>query len=140
MIRKPHILVNYTHQACFSLTLHVGFRAAFLCVFSNLRMDKCFHSTREAKLHKHISGVKLLHRSDTQHFSSCFTRQSPWSVAHSCLTLCNPSGSSVHRILQARMLEWVAIPFSRILSNSGIKPGSPALQTDCTLTEPPGKP
>ena len=35
----------------------------------------------------------------------------------SCLTLCNPMncslpGSSVHRILQARILEWVAIPFS----------------------------
>ena len=26
---------------------------------------------------------------------------------------CSPSGSSVHGILQARILEWVAIPFSR---------------------------
>ena len=39
-------------------------------------------------------------------------------VAQSCLTLCepmdcNPPGSSVHGILQARMLEWFAIPFSR---------------------------
>ena len=39
-------------------------------------------------------------------------------VAQSCLTLCNtmncsPPGSSVHGILQARILEWVAIPFSR---------------------------
>ena len=36
----------------------------------------------------------------------------------SCLTLCDPMdcnqpGSSVHVILQARILEWVAIPFSR---------------------------
>ena len=36
----------------------------------------------------------------------------------SCLTLCDPvncslPGSSVHGILQARILEWVAIPFSR---------------------------
>ena len=36
----------------------------------------------------------------------------------SCLTLCNPMdcsppGSSVHGILQAGILEWVAIPFSR---------------------------
>ena len=35
-----------------------------------------------------------------------------------CLTLCDPvdcspPSSSVHRILQARILEWVAIPFSR---------------------------
>ena len=39
-------------------------------------------------------------------------------VSLSCLTLCDPMdcslpGSSVHGILQARMLEWVAIPFSR---------------------------
>ena len=39
-------------------------------------------------------------------------------VAQSCLTLwdptdCNPPGSSVHWILQARILEWVAMPFSK---------------------------
>ena len=38
--------------------------------------------------------------------------------AHSCLTHCNPvdyspQGSSVHKIFQARILEWVAISFSR---------------------------
>ena len=40
------------------------------------------------------------------------------SVAQSCPTLydpmdCSPPGSSVHGILQARILEWVAISFSR---------------------------
>ena len=36
------------------------------------------------------------------------------SVAQSCLTLCNPVDRSlVHGILQARILEWVAILFSR---------------------------
>jgi len=39
-------------------------------------------------------------------------------VSQSCWTLCNcmgcsSPGSSVHGILQARILEWVAIPFSR---------------------------
>ena len=39
-------------------------------------------------------------------------------VAQPCLTICNsmncsPPGSSVHGVLQARMLEWVAMPFSR---------------------------
>ena len=39
-------------------------------------------------------------------------------VTQSCLTLCDPldckpTGSSVHGILQARILEWVATPFSR---------------------------
>ena len=34
-------------------------------------------------------------------------------VTQSCLTLCSPPGSSVHGILQARILEKLAIPFSR---------------------------
>ena len=34
-------------------------------------------------------------------------------VAQSCLTLCDPMNYAVHGILQARILEWVAIPFSR---------------------------
>ena len=49
-------------------------------------------------------------------------------VIQSCPTLCDPTdcsspGFSVHGILQARILEWVAIPFSRNLPNPGIKPG-----------------
>ena len=64
-------------------------------------------------------------------------------VAQSCLTLCDPMdcsppGSSVHRIPQARVLEWVAISFSR--PDPRITPGSPALQEDSLLSEPPGKP
>ena len=34
-------------------------------------------------------------------------------VTQSCLTLCNPMGYTVHGIPQARILEWVAIPFSK---------------------------
>ena len=34
-------------------------------------------------------------------------------VAQSCLTLCDPVDCTVHGILQARILEWVAVPFSR---------------------------
>ena len=34
-------------------------------------------------------------------------------VTQSCPTLCNPMDYTVHGILQARMLEWVAFPFSR---------------------------
>ena len=61
-----------------------------------------------------------------------------------CLTLCDfmdcgPPGSSVHGILQGRILEWVAIPFSRDLPDPHIKPWPPALQAKCLLSEPPGK-
>ena len=34
-------------------------------------------------------------------------------VVQSCLTLCNPMDYTAHGILQARILEWVAFPFSR---------------------------
>ena len=34
-------------------------------------------------------------------------------LAQSCLTLCDPMDYTSHRILQARILEWVAFPFSR---------------------------
>ena len=66
-------------------------------------------------------------------------------VAQSCLTVCssmdfNPEGSSAHGILQARILEWVAISYLKGLPNPGIKPRSPALQADSLLSEPPGKP
>ena len=54
---------------------------------------------------------------------------------HVCLTLCDPidcspPGSPVHGILQARILEWVAMPSSRDLPDPGIEPvslTSPAL-------------
>ena len=52
----------------------------------------------------------------------------------------SPPGSSVHGILQARILEWVAISFPRDLPDPGIKLGSPALQEDSSPSEPPGKP
>ena len=66
-------------------------------------------------------------------------------VAQSCPTLCNPvdcslPGSSVHGILQARVLLWVAISFSRDLPNPGTEPGSPAFQAYYLPSEPPGKP
>ena len=51
-------------------------------------------------------------------------------------------GSSVHEILQTRILEWVAIPFSRRggLPDPGIKPGSSELQADSLLSEPQESP
>ena len=55
----------------------------------------------------------------------------------------SPPGSSVHGFLQARVLEWVAIPFSRGSSNPWMEPASPVsptLQADSLLSEPPGNP
>ena len=64
-------------------------------------------------------------------------------VAQLCPTLCHPmdcslSGSSVHGIFQTRVLEWIAISFSRGSSQPRNRTGSPALQADALLSEPPG--
>ena len=58
----------------------------------------------------------------------------------SCSTLSDPvgcslPGSSVHGILQARILEWAAVSFSRDLFNPGNKPRSPTFPADCLLVE-----
>jgi len=46
---------------------------------------------------------------------------------------CNLSGSTVHGIFQARILEWLPFPPPGDLSYPGIKPGSFALQVDSLL-------
>ena len=61
-------------------------------------------------------------------------------VAQLCLTLCDPMDYTVLGILQARILEWVAFPFSRGSSNPGNEPRSPALRVDSLSAEPWGKP
>jgi len=47
---------------------------------------------------------------------------------------------TVHGILQARVLEWLAFPFSRGDPNPGIEPTSPALQADSLPAESQGNP
>ena len=56
-------------------------------------------------------------------------------VAQSCPTLCDPMDYTVHGILQAKILEWVAFSFPGHLPNPGIKPRSPALQVNSLPAE-----
>ena len=63
--------------------------------------------SRQIRYHKRHLGNPLYMERKKEH-----------EVTQSCLTLCNPMdcslpGSSLHGILQARILEWVAIPLSR---------------------------
>ena len=62
-----------------------------------------------------------------------------------CTTLCDPMdcsplGSSVHEILQERILEWLPFLSPGDLPNPGIKPASPALEGGFFTTEPPRNP
>ena len=59
-------------------------------------------------------------------------------VTESCPTLCDPldcslPGSSVHGISQARILEWLPYPSPEYVPEPGVKPVSPAWQTDSLL-------
>ena len=74
-------------------------------------------------------------------FHKCQLSES--EVTQLCLTLCypveySPPGSSVHRIFWARILEWVAISFSRVSSQPRDWTSSPALQADALTSELPG--
>ena len=74
-----------------------------------------------------VCSPNTIHNSWVQNMHSIKLKQTDkmlWNevlVTQSCLTLCNPMdcsppGSAVHGILQERILEWVAIPFSREFS------------------------
>ena len=71
-----------------------------------------FAVTHDKALHSVVPTNQLVPK---QQFRCCCL------VAQSCLfwdpTDCSPPGSSVHGILQARILEWVAIPFLTQASN-----------------------
>ena len=83
---------------------------------------------------------------DTQHTHSLLFNDPTLCVhTQSYLTLCDPMdcgplGSSVHEISQARILEWVAISYSRGFSQPRDQPVSPALAGGFFTTEPPGRP
>ena len=51
-------------------------------------------------------------RLNTNHHKLKCSLKMKVKVTQSCPTLCDPMDYTVHEILQARMLEWVAIPFS----------------------------
>ncbi|CAI9168991.1 unnamed protein product [Rangifer tarandus platyrhynchus] len=82
----------------------------------------CFWVRREVEILyivKEQAGVTYKGReSGKEHIYNIYVKKVKVLVTQTCPTLCNPMdcsppGSSVHGILQARILEWVAGPFSR---------------------------
>ena len=104
---------------------------------SYLNSDFLTNSKKKPELHKNIPSLYLLHSNDHGFLSTSFSISLkchllcffPWALFFICLVvvvqllnqvqLLQPldgslPGSSVHGILQARILEWVAISFSRV--------------------------
>ena len=82
-----------------------------MCVWTNVRSG-----LMGTQVSTNLWGFLLL--SDDSGLKVSFRLKSESEVAQSCLTLCDHMdcrlpGSSVHGIFQARILEWVAIAFSR---------------------------
>ena len=111
----------------------MSFRMAWLDLLAVQGTLKSFlqhHSSKASVLRRSFSSVQVYH----VHMHACL-------VAPSSLTLwdlmdCNLPSSFVCGSLQPRILEWVAIPFSRDLPTPGIEPRS-ALQADSLPAEPP---
>ena len=66
--------------------------------------------------------------------------ESEVKVSRPCPTLCDPKDYTVHGILQARILECIAIPFSRGSSQPRDRTHVSCFQADSSPFEPPGKP
>jgi len=69
-----------------------------------------------------------------------YTKWSEVNVAQSCPTFCYPMDYMVHGILQARILEWVAFPFSRGSSQPTGQTQVSHIAGDSLPAEPQGKP
>ena len=72
------------------------------CVFSQY-LELCLQ----------INSATLLCPVSDDYFDSFGLSKVKIEVAHLCPTICDPMDYAVHGILQARILEWVAFPFSR---------------------------
>ena len=134
---------NYCQDQCLMGKIEDAVKVELRTVFSNL-FFRWFIKYRKKGFCSHIHLFKIgslsLCNSLRVRTLKCYVL-----VAQSCVALydpmdCSLPGSSVHGIFQARIMEWVAISFSRDLPEPEIKPMSPALAGRFFTTEEPGKP
>ena len=85
--------------------------------------------TRDLKKIRNTKGTFHAKDSESEFAQSCPTVCDPMD--------CSPPGSSIHGILQARILEGLPCPPSGDLPNQGKGLRSPAIQVDSLLSEPP---
>ena len=123
MTRHPygHVVHNSPHP-CLLFQYHLDY---FLCPRESLYLLDCDHFF--SRLTFQVEQSIPLHFPP---YSSVYLKvlKVKRKVVQSCPTLCDPMDYTVHGILQARILEWVAVPFSRGLPSPEIEPRSSALQ------------
>ena len=86
-------------------------------------------------------GLQLLILFHTEEALEC---QAQFSKHLKCINKlgmdCGATGSSVHGISQAKLLEWLPFPSPRDLPDPGIKPSTPSLQAKSLPTESSERP
>ena len=134
----------------------IGINSSFIYLFKGFLRDSFFCSPQH--LQHASSTLKSEVSAQAPAIQSVFQlsgRRKVWRLAwkvkvkmlvtQSCPTLCDPMdcrppGSSVHVILQARILEWFAISFSRVSSHPRHWTWVCHIASRFFITEPPGKP
>ena len=105
-----------------------------------------FHILANTHFYQDVTFIEIFNTDDPHHLQTfIILYMCVCLVAQSCLTLresmdCSPPGSSVHGILQARMREWVAIPFPRGSSPQGRNADLLCCRWVLYCQEPTGKP
>ena len=150
ILLTPSLLTDLRKQAiCWSDTPkpQVGRRPSVQCVWDLFAqtLDPVMHLSSASAMRTHSKQLAPHGCRSSVGVPVSISSQSEWSeVTQSCLILWDPMNcslpcSSVRGILQTRILEWVAIFFSRRSSQPRDRTLSPALQADALPSEPPGK-
>jgi len=113
---------------------------SFLCCLHVLKKDNGvrhywndFYHWGQAMLSLSMVSFPILFFLEPGHIWKCnMNKVNSASVSH-------PPDSSVHGILQARILKWITVPFSRGSYQPGMEHRSLALQADSLPSEPPRK-
>ena len=149
--RTCHRIISRQKRLSFSFTpgLMNQKENSYLCYLFFFILFKVLHKVSKKNQLTHGSetqnAVTKMHLVKVTGVYTYFYGTTLCSVAQPCLTLCNSMdcslpGSSVLGILQARILEWVAMLSSRDLPNPRIESRPPTLQVNSLPSEAPGKP
>ena len=103
--------------------------------YANFITKICFSSTQS-----HFSDLTVRELDELEWLKMSSTRGVKVKVTQLCPTLCDPMDYAVHGILQARILEWVAVPFSRGSSQPRDRTLVSHIAADSLPSEPSEKP